>query len=240
MLTSPACCYAYAVSPKFAIEWCKGPEPKKLKCGWASQDELSNTATGCYTCGTRVGGTLQMSKLPWFKEYCPGCGGSQTQVLQMVSLACRPGKLLVRVVWKIIQKSTDVRGTGVIIDVEKNALGDNQGAMRRCQLELRSFSTQNPTYAGKTSKDEVAAALASKEVNCKTIGQGSNPPNTWYTEGGWYSDTLTFDYAGCAGLTQNDRRTGKPPATYIPTMPYIYIGGSTSYLVAKFEVQEAS
>lgn len=177
-------------------------------------------------------GTLDADELPYdcgcllavSGKSCGGCG-TAAWLAQYVSLACRPGKLVVRAVWKLLKK----RVSGTVGDL----LGHS--GVSRCQLELRSCSTQNPAYAGKTSKDEVAAALASKEVNCQSVYDGNYPEASWYKEGGWFSDTYTFDFSGCAGLTSRD----KPPAYYIPNMPTINVYGP-AMLIAKFEVQEAS
>ena len=50
MLTPVA---ASAEAAKDAAKWCQGPDIKKLKCGWAQNDEVDKTTHGtCPMCGT--------------------------------------------------------------------------------------------------------------------------------------------------------------------------------------------
>jgi hypothetical protein len=80
---------------------------------------------------------------------------------------------------------------------------------------------------GATSKSEVDAALRSKEVDCKH-GQAFGK----LKQGQWYSDTVTFDFAGCSAVT-------KAKATaYYPVVPAVLRNPGPSFLLAKFEVQE--
>jgi hypothetical protein len=152
-----------------------------------------------------------------------------------VSLACRPGKLLVRAVYKVFALPSSGK-VGPLLNLggdrdELGFLGSNPSPVRRCDLELPPFT---PTPAaeqaarGDVWDSEKDAAVRSKELNCKEATGFTN-----LQVGRWYSDTATFDFAGCEGLK-------KPGARYGPTRPYAlhWVYSGVDFTVIKFEVQE--
>jgi hypothetical protein len=169
---------------------------------------------------------------------------------EVVSLMCDPGRLIVRVVW-MVGKMPNSGDVGAVLALQGGLLASNPSSVRRCQLQLPQFTNRPDSQDGKypyvnmsqtatpTTVAEVEAALRSSEVNCRPVGTGQNserggfPPNSWYTAGTrWFSDTITFDFAGCEGVY-------KPGADYQPTVPYLVSSKQGfKYLVAKFEVQE--
>lgn len=73
-----------------------------------------------------------------------------------VSLACRPGRLVVRVVFKVTEVVKDWQGVAIVL-VLKNELGtlaSNPSDITRCELQL-------PSYKAGDFKSEVDAALRS-------------------------------------------------------------------------------
>jgi hypothetical protein len=136
-----------------------------------------------------------------------------------VSLACRPGKLVVRVVFKMTDVPADgLVGTILNRGIAVGTLGSNPSPVTRCDLQL-------PPFTAGDAKSETAAALKSTEVNCRSKSDALKANS-------WYSDTLTFDWAGCPGVS-------KPGAKYTPTVPYLIHNPGVGFIVAKFEVQEA-
>lgn len=196
------------VSAKAAAEFCSSPEIKKLRCGWVTSAEKRAT----------------------FKHDM-GKPGVWYGVLtdEYVSLACRPGKLLVRAVYKVFALPSNGKISTVLNLRELGFLGSNPSPVRRCDLELPPFT---PTPAAEAARGDVwdsekEAAVRSKELNCKEATGFTN-----LQVGRWYSDTATFDFAGCEGLK-------KPGARYGPTMPYVsYRWPGLDIKVVKFEVQE--
>jgi hypothetical protein len=139
-------------------------------------------------------------------------------------------------------------GIDAILALQGGTLASNASPVRRCQLQLPQFTNrpdpQGGSYAyANTTIAEVEAALRSSEVNCRPLITGQNreggeragfPPDSWYAGTRWFSDTMTFNFAGCPGVH-------KPGAEYEPTIPYLYAPQKESefkYFVAKFEVQE--
>lgn len=91
---------------KTVRDFCKSPEIKTMKCGWdrhnnGDKSGLSNQP--CDICGFRW--TFWIEGNP--KEYEPanGSGGSTSSPIGFVSLACRPGRLVIRMVHKILKPS---------------------------------------------------------------------------------------------------------------------------------------
>jgi hypothetical protein len=128
-----------------------------------------------------------------------------------VSLACRPGKLLVRAVYKVFALPSNGKISTVLNLRELGFLGSNPSPVRRCDLELPPFT---PTPAAEqAARDDVwdsekEAAVRSKELNCKDATGFTN-----LQVGRWYSDTATFDFAGCEGLKKPERGTAQPCLT---------------------------
>lgn len=215
----------HAVAGKLSVEFCKSPDFKKLSCGWATEDELAKTSRTCNLCGTIWTG--EVKTLPYVFEPFNGYASSRSP--RFVSLACRPGKLLVRAVFKMLTVQND--DVGVVLNLgwgSMNTLGSNESSVRRCDLELpphEKAASPKDTRKSDTSTSEIEAALRSKEVNCKRAS--AFPVKV----GQWYSDTATFDYSGCKGVEQKGE--------YKPTMPYIVRNPGPGFLLAKFEVQEA-
>lgn len=154
---------------------------------------------------------------------------------RFVSLACRPGKLLVRAVFKMLTVPSSGKVGGILNPAgELGALGSNASPVRRCDLELPphekpsslSSSEKGKSEKSETAKSEIDAALRSKEVNCKPMSDFVD-----LKVGQWYSDIATFDYSGCEGVKQKG-------AKYTPTMPFITRNPGPGFLLAKFEVQE--
>ncbi|WIA19069.1 hypothetical protein OEZ85_003724 [Tetradesmus obliquus] len=219
-------------SAKKAAAFCKSPHIKKLRCGWATQEEQSATISNsaCPFCGTIWGGEIEQSKLPYTFE---AFSGSYYRSPRIVSLACRPGALVTRVVYKMLTVPKDgydgpILGTHGLGDAIPGKNGTYTftyvSPVRRCDLQLPTHDTK--AAKGQTSKSEADAALRSKEVNC----QGSEDFGQ-LKPGRWYSDTLTFDFSGCSPVT-------KPKAQYWPIMPYVVRNPGPSFLLAKFEVKE--
>jgi hypothetical protein len=167
-------------------------------------------------------------------KFQPRGAGNVFRTYRHISLACRPGKLLVRAVYKILTSTdkwpvgrNDVLNMG-LQDSGWGTLGSEPTENHRCELELPNFEAS--PVKGETSKSEIEAALRSKEVNCKLDNDvfGNHSP------GKWYSDTRYAEYGGCEGLF-------KPGVTkYIPTTAYIVSNQwRPGLLLAKFEVQEA-
>lgn len=211
-------CVHRPVSAQAAAEFCKSPQIKKQSCGWAPQgsDAEGSTKKSPYSLlgGTMWSGWLKQSELPYTFESFEGSYHCQPGE-SWVPLACRPGRLLVRVVFKL----TELPKSGLVGAVLNpggvlGTLGSNPSDVTRCDLQL-------PSHKAGDSKSEVEAALRSKEVNCKTDYDALKD-----------SDTVWFDFAGCDGVS-------KPGAKYSPTIPYITRNPGPGFIVAKFEVQEA-
>jgi hypothetical protein len=103
---------------------------------------------------------------------------------------------------------------------ELGSLASNPTNITRCELQL-------PSYKADDFKSEVDAALRSKEVNCKPKRDSAQKV------GEWCSDTGYLTWGGCDALVN------KKAAQYRPTVPYIINNPGPSFIVAKFEVQEA-
>mgnify|MGYP001807282531 CR=1 FL=1 len=217
-------CVLHAEGGEFAAEFSKSPDFKKLSCGWATKDEVNNTSSACNLCGNAWCGPV--TTLPTVFEPFPA-GYSNCRAPGFVSLACRPGRLLVRAVFKMLTAPIG-RQVGGILGAPLEG-SDNASSVRRCDLELPPHQ-KSPSSSDKrkseTSKSEIEAALRSKEVNCKPTSDFAV-----MKIGQWYSDTVTFDYPGCKGVEQKGE--------YKPTMPYILRNPERGFLLAKFEVQEA-
>jgi hypothetical protein len=131
-----------ADAAKAAAEWCKGSEIKKRTCGWADQDELGKTVETCEACGTFWGHPHIANDIPFVYNRCRTCGGSSVLAPQFTSLACRPGKLVVRAVWKLLAMPQNGGAPAVVIRYNSGAKGvdsDVDDNIRRCQLDLPSF-----------------------------------------------------------------------------------------------------
>lgn len=147
-----------------------------------------------------------------------------------VSLACRPGRLVVRAVYKILKTSPggSFQATTMLNSGDLGTQGSNATPVRRCELSVAGF-TPGPV-TGPTPKSEVDAALKqAKEVNCKEVGSFPD-----FKEGGWYSDTFYMDWSGCEGVLKAGTKNYEPARPWITNDP-----GRPGFLLAKFEVQEA-
>lgn len=187
--------------------------------------------SGCWYCNRIWQEQLQNNKLPYTFE--PRAGrGDMFRHWRHVSLACRPGRLLVRAVFKLVTKPEDDTWSNVVLTIGSKedawgTLGGKPNPITRCALELPRFDAA--AAQGQTSKSEIDAALRSKEVNCKPSSDFGD-----LKVGSWYSDTFQFDFEGCDGLN-------KPGViTYTPTTHSIVSNPRRpGLLLAKFEVQEA-
>jgi hypothetical protein len=218
---------------KTVQDFCRGNDIKQMKCGWASQKgDVSGSSTNpCPLCGTVWGNWIKQSELP--QQFEPmGDGSYYLSPAGYVSLACRPGRLVVRAVYKVLKpsdsQSKDKSYLGVILN-EGGYMGTGASKatnVRRCDLGLAKFEAA--PVKGETSKSEVDAALKSaKEVNCKDVGEFPG-----FKEDQWYSDTYYMDWAGCAAVLK--------ATSYSPTKPWItHNPGRPGLLLAKLEVQEA-
>jgi hypothetical protein len=234
-----------AAAAKAAAEWCKGPEIKKRTCGWASKEEIGMTVKTCATCGTFYGSPVAR-KIPFVHDRCTGCGGSEIMAPEYVSLACRPGKLVVRAVWKLLEMPQNGRRPGSVIRYDgdtDHAASNVEKNIRRCQLDLAPHRPGGAVVSqSEVTQSEVDVALTSKEINCEYIvngherSPGKMPEKEWYSVGKWYSDSFHFSFGGCAAVS-------KPGATYRPALSDFILNPrevGPKLLLAKFDVQEAN
>jgi hypothetical protein len=218
---------------KTVQDFCRGNDIKQMKCGWASKkgDASGASSNSCPLCGTIWGNWIEQSEFP--QQFRPmGSGSYYLSPPGYVSLACRPGRLVVRAVYKILKPSDitpkDKPYAGTILNAggELGTAAGKATDVRRCELELGKFDAA--PVKGETSKSELDAALKSaKEVNCKNIREFPG-----FKEGQWYSDTYYMEWSGCEGVLK--------ATSYSPTRPWItHNPGRPGFLLAKFEVQEA-
>lgn len=167
------------------------------------------------------GGWLKQSELPYTFRSFQG-PFHRVPAERWVSLACRPGRLVVRVVFKVTEVPEGWDGVGRVLTINNvlGTLASNPSDITRCELQL-------PSHKADDFKSEVEAALRSNEVNCRAA-KGSTEK-----VGQWYSDTGYLDWEGC------DAVEGKKVAKYEPTVPYIIRNPGPGFIVAKFEVQVA-
>ena len=108
----------------------------------------------------------------------------------VVSLACK-GPLVARIVYQV-QDDTKI-GAALTVgsrraDDTLGTIGSNAQERIRCDLVLPS-GMSGP-----------AGALRSREVNCRACDPITKA-GCELVRGRWYSDTVTFDSKGCAGLS---------------------------------------
>ncbi|KAG1659133.1 hypothetical protein FOA52_013802 [Chlamydomonas sp. UWO 241] len=142
----------------------------------------------------------------------------------VVSLGCRPGKVIVRAVHKALVAQDGCGNSHRLVWHVTGTTGANSvlhGAtdVQRCELQL------SPHTDG-----EVTAALRSTEVNCKPCTSCDGCPEA--VEGRWYSETFYATLDGCDAVAKLE---GEP---YVPFMPSIAMNAGAMFLHAKFEVQE--
>jgi hypothetical protein len=171
--------------------------------------------------------------------------GSSYSMGQIVSLACRPGMLVTRVVYKMLTEGYDgvILGTGGIpsyAEVKGKYMEYEPSSyvspVRRCKLQLPPHDKRAAKDA--TSKSEVDAALRSKEVDCKHAYMFGK-----LKAGQWYSDTATFDFGGCSTVTKaaekgRNQHWANYNADYDHAVPSVVHNPGVAFLLAKFEVQE--
>lgn len=224
-----------ADSAASAASRCRRPDVKTLKCGWATEAELLATAHTCETCnpkdewcGNKWGGRIG-ADLPWLMDHFKGykCVMYPAQWPEFVSLACRPGKLVVRAVWKLLEFPDNME-IGEILKPHTRSSDSNIGVLRRCALHgvgqqshvpfqgwARVRGRNDNFFLNGTTQREIDAALKAPELTCvnPVFGIGGKDKNwpawQWYQVGAWYSDTFTFDFGGCDAVLSNE---GKPDA----------------------------
>lgn len=218
---------------KTVQDFCKGPEIKKLKCGWDDDEtDKSGFSTDlCDMCGRIWGNWIREKDIP--REFEPfDCCADYRSPRGWISLACRPGRLVVRIVYKVLKPASGPLGGLTSVTLlnpgELGSQGANPTKVRRCSLEIPGHKPGPVT--GPTPKSEVDAALKqAKEANCKETASFGD-----FKEGGWYSDTFFMDWTGCEGVLKADTKK------YVPARPWITNNpGRPGFLLAKFEVQEA-
>ncbi|KAG1661459.1 hypothetical protein FOA52_006822 [Chlamydomonas sp. UWO 241] len=212
-----------------AAAFCKSSQPKS--CGWAGEEEWSQTEQGnCWLCGTVWYGFGPGVPLPTVVDltstnYYQYAG-------QAVSLGCRPGKVVVRIVHKPLVTQDGCSSSYRLVS---DGLGRNEQMMRgatpvqRCELQLPPHTPADETEVA--DETEIEAALSSTEVNCKPCVACDDCPGA--VEGAWYSDTFYATFHGCDAVA---KLKGEP---YEPFMPSVAINAGAKFLLAKFEVQEA-
>lgn len=129
----------------------------------------------------------------------------------VVSLNCRPGKVVVRAVFK----PTAQRDNACVrlLPAAGGNVAHAVSEVTRCQLEL-------PPHGGSV-EEELAAAVRSKEVNCKPCTSCASCPHTALDR--WYSDTFTASFEGCAALARN------PGGGYQPFIPAMVVRRPVSF-----------
>jgi hypothetical protein len=112
---------------------------------------------------------------------------------KVVSLACKPGRLTVRTVFKFLPGSEGC--SRLLLDADTlGSFGRSASPLNRCQLRLTGPAA---TAANGTDAAAVQAALAAPDNSCQACARCDSCPQEI---GVWYSDTASFDYDGCAGL----------------------------------------
>jgi hypothetical protein len=136
---------------KAAAAFCNNRMAKQ--CGWAGQQEVSGTLNN----QSPWGGTVWRGPLSPSPQEVSSEGRSYFQYAgQIVSLGCRPGKVVVRA----NLKPTQQRGDGCVrlIAAQVGSVARDVSNVTRCQLEMP------PNVA---PGDEFAASLKAREFNCR-------------------------------------------------------------------------
>lgn len=207
-----------------------------MKCGWSKDnkgDISSISYDSCPTCPTWTRFADPIDKLP--KEFMPRIGGVLYRTpMDYVSLACKPGRLVVRIVYKILKPSSTsgLKSRRLMKPAEafSGTLATNVSPARRCELDVPDYTARPVT--GPKPRSEIDAALRAKEVNCRQAVDFYAFGD--FKEGGWYSDTYTMDWSGCEGLLKPTTSKYNPARVWVN-----HDEEHPGFLVATFEVREA-
>jgi hypothetical protein len=139
-----------------------------------------------------------------YKSSCCCCCRHVTG--HVISLGCRPGKLRVRTVFRVLPDS--VGCTRLVTPEEATgSLASSVSAVTRCQLTLPS---------GDAPADAAAAAGAAVEGNCTTCSSCAECEVMQEVDV-WYSDTATLQWEGCDGVLH------KGVKAYAPTIAAVVV-----------------
>jgi len=151
------------------------------------------------------------------------------QILQVaskiLSLACKPGRLTVRTVFKYLPGSQGC--SRLLLDSDTlGSYGSAATTITRCQLRITPESA-----AAANGTDAAAAAIAATapDAACQVCTRCDSCPQE---AGVWYSDTATFAYSGCAGVK------AQPNEPYVPTKPGVVINPGNKILLAALRVMQ--
>eukprot|EP00878_Enallax_costatus_P042724 GHUV01050179.1.p1 GENE.GHUV01050179.1~~GHUV01050179.1.p1 ORF type:complete len:229 (+),score=22.99 GHUV01050179.1:82-768(+) len=198
---------------KAAIPYCNRLAQQAHKCGWASQEEQDNTTEHqCPWCGTLW--AAEPKHFPKTFEQ----GNVYYQYLgKIVSLACRPGIIQVRTVFKLLPSNEGC----TLLGAKTGTVARNVTVVKRCTLQLPPYSADQ----------EVAAALKARELHCVPCIDCTECPLNAINK--WYSDTFTAVYDGCRVFAQG-------VAEYEPFKACVLFNPGNKFVIAGFEVKEVS
>lgn len=129
---------------KTVQDFCRSPEITKLKSGWATApgDKSSTQARDCDLCGTIWIGSIKESDLPHTFDVWDTYTQRNTLEKGYVSLACPPGRLVIRTVYKILTAHDPSNGYAHLMlhpFGELGSLGSDAIRVYRCDLVLPDF-----------------------------------------------------------------------------------------------------
>lgn len=145
---------------------------------------------------------------------------------KIVSLACPPGRLSVRTVFKYLPGSKGC--SRLLLDSDTlGSFGRAATPITRCQLR---FSAEEAAAANGTDAAAIQAALTAPDTACEVCRTCSTCSQD---VGVWYSDSGSFAFGGCPGVA------ARPNVAYVPTTPGVIINPGNSILLAAISVGPA-
>lgn len=141
---------------------------------------------------------------------------------RVVSLACKPGRLQVKTVFKILPNNGDAC-TRLMPENALGTVGKSPSKVKRCELAL-------PAKTSASAEAATAVSSKVKTVKCKEYTNCLDLADM-QTEGKWYSDTYTVLFDGCNAVNKQ--------ADYMPMMPGVLVNPGSKFEIAAFTVSQA-